>query len=95
MKEIEEYLKKLYITDDGEPNSIHDSVENVTNVIKQAQLDAWNESVKECAENAVVDVVDHEELHISSLPGYNREINEIILPIYGVDDDSILKLLKE
>ena len=36
---MEEYLNRLYITQDGEPESIHDSVENVSDVIEDACID--------------------------------------------------------
>lgn len=62
-------------------------------------LAAMRESCKNivdlCAENASVDIVDHEELYISSLPGYDRNEDQVILPIYGVDEESILKTKKQ
>ena len=56
MKTPEEYLQRLYITKDGEPESIHDSVENILDIFKQIQKDAWNEALDKAAESA--DVTD-------------------------------------
>lgn len=50
MKKLKEYLESLYITKDGEPKSVHDSVENVLDVLKQIQLDAIEATCKRCAE---------------------------------------------
>jgi hypothetical protein len=54
MKKPKEYLERLYITKDGEPESIHDSVENVLDVLKQIQLDAVEATCKRCAEEAML-----------------------------------------
>jgi len=48
MKSAEEYIVRLYITDDGEPKCVHDTVENVLEAIKIAQRDAIDEAVKMC-----------------------------------------------
>ena len=61
----------------------------MTAMIEFAKL-ACIEQKKLCAENATVEVIDHEELFVSSLPGYERDGKEVILPIYGTDTDSIL-----
>jgi hypothetical protein len=60
--------------------------------IEQAQKDAYNQAIDDVTENATVDIIDHEELHIDSLVPSDDVIK--ILPIYGVDMDSILKLKK-
>lgn len=70
----------------------------IEEIVKIAQIDAIEETCKVCAEKSRVEIVDHEELYISSLPGYNRNIDQVILPIYGIDEQSILncaKLLKK
>lgn len=90
MKKTTEYLEKLYITQDGEPKSVHDSVENILDVFKQIQIDAIEETCRVCAEESIVKVVDYEELSIETLPANDGKI--VILPIYGVDEDSILKI---
>jgi hypothetical protein len=56
-----------------------------------AMKEVCEDVINLCAENAYVEIVDHEELYISSLPGYDRNDDQVILPIYGVDEASILK----
>lgn len=90
MRKLKEYLESLYITKDGEPENVHDSVENVLDVLKQIQLDAIEATCKRCAEEGTVEVADYEELSIEALPV--NDGRTVILPIYGVDVDSILKV---
>jgi hypothetical protein len=59
-------------------------------VIKTAQIDAIEETCRVCAEEGIVEVVDHEELSIETLPANNGKT--VILPVYGVDEQSILKI---
>lgn len=47
-------------------------------------------ALKAVSENATVDIIDHEKYKVLHLPGYERGTKEVILPIYGVDEDSIL-----
>jgi len=54
MKSAEEYIVRLYITDDGEPKCVHDTVENVLETIKIAQRDAIDEAVKMCANDVIL-----------------------------------------
>lgn len=60
MKKTTEYLEKLYITQDGEPKSVHDSVENILDVFKQIQIDAIEETCRVCADNADLTYVEYE-----------------------------------
>lgn len=70
----------------GEPLTNY-SVEEVIRMVQEETID---EVIKECLKEATVEVVDHEEYNIEDLPAYNG-INTI-LPIYGVDEDSIMKV---
>lgn len=54
MKKAEDYLDKLYITQDGEPTSVHDSTERVVDLIKQIQIDTIDETIKLCVEKAEI-----------------------------------------
>lgn len=63
---------------------------SVEEVIKMVQKETIDEVIKECLKEAVVEVVDHKEYNIEDLPAYNG-VNTI-LPIYGVDEDSIIKV---
>ena len=62
---------------------------SVEKVIRMVQKETIDEVIKECLKEAVVEVVDHES-NIEDLPAYNG-VNTI-LPIYGVDEDSIIKV---
>ena len=101
IKTVEEYLDRFEteIEDGGDAGMfkwlINTRYEEVASIIKQAQLDMLEYAVNKCAFNSEVDIVDHEELNINSLPGIERGANEVILPIYGVDEQSILKTIDE
>jgi hypothetical protein len=100
MKKAEEYIAEighgLYtsygVKDDNNKFTSVMSIENAIKAIRKAQEDAIREAVKACADASQVDIIDHEELAITSLPGYDRNIGTVILPIYGADEDSILKV---
>lgn len=83
MKTPEEYLKRIYITQDGEPESVHNSIENVLDTIKQAQKDAYNQALEDADNNAEVEIIDYED------------VENKFYPIYGVSSRSILKLKME
>lgn len=85
MKEPIEYLEKV---------NAFTTRKELYDIGKQIQIDAYNQAVDDCIKNAEVDIIDHEELKISSLPGYDRNIDHVILPIYDIDDESLLKLKK-
>lgn len=98
MKTPEEYLKFIEFVevDASEAGMFYfaDNLEKgeLIRLIKQVQKDAWNGALDKAAENAEVEIIESEELSIESLPGYNRGEDIVILPIYGVDSNSILKL---
>lgn len=58
----------------------------------EAMKEACQEILKLAAENAEIDVVDHEEWDRNKLPGTK---DFAILPIYGVDENSILKTINQ
>lgn len=58
------------------------TMKNIIKAIKQAQKDAWNEAVKECAKNARTKY----DIAIFAEGTYRQQV---------VDEQSILKLLKE
>ena len=64
---------------------------------KSFLLDAMKDAIKQAlelaAENAVVDIIDHEEVDIDELPTKNGVY--VILPIYGVDKQSILDTINQ
>lgn len=80
MKTPEEYLETVDVL----------SLESALQLIKQVQIDAVEHTVERCAEEAEVEVIDHEELHIDSLVPSNDVIK--ILPIYGTNIESILNV---
>ena len=50
MKKAKDYVNKLYVTNDGDPVSIHDSEENVLDIIKEAQQDAIKATILMCSQ---------------------------------------------
>ena len=60
--------------------------------ILEAMKEACKETLRLAAENAEIDVVDHEEWDRNKLPGTK---DFAILPIYGVDENSILKTINQ
>lgn len=88
MKRAEEYVNDFW----GEP-PIRAIVSHwdICYIIKRVQEDTIKETVQACANNAVVEVVDQEEWLIDHLPA-NDNRGYTILPVYGVDDQSILKV---
>lgn len=58
----------------------------------EAMKEACKETLRLAAENAEIDVVDHEEWDRNKLPGTK---DFAILPIYGVDENSILKTINQ
>ena len=86
MRKAEEYWNKVSL-----PFHVLDIVKaKILEAIRAAQIDAIEETCKRCAEESIVEVVDHEELSIETLPANDGKT--VILPIYGVDEDSILKI---
>ena len=86
MRKAEEYWNKVSL-----PFHVLDIVKSkILEAIRAAQIDAIEETCKRCAEESIVEVVDHEELSIETLPANDGKT--VILPIYGVDEDSILKI---
>jgi hypothetical protein len=61
----------------------------------EAMKEACRQTLELAAENAMTDIVDHEEWKISNLPGYERGIMEVILPVYGVNEQSILDTINQ
>jgi len=80
MKTPQKYINCLYQTKDGEPISIHDSIENVIDVIEQAQIEAYNEAIESAVINAKVIRCE-----------YNNPFSTIT---HLIDKQSILKLKK-
>lgn len=62
------------------------------NRIKNAMKEACKQTLELAAENAEVDIIDHEEVDKSKLPGTD---NFATLPIYGVDEQSILNTINQ
>jgi hypothetical protein len=86
MRKAEEYWNKVSL-----PFHVLDIVKSkILEAIRAAQIDAIEETCKRCAEESIVEIVDHEELSIETLPANDGKT--VILPIYGVDEDSILKI---
>jgi hypothetical protein len=91
MKKLKEYLESLYITKDGEPESVHDSVENVLDVLKQIQLDAIEATCKRCAEEADADFeplgwLAEQHMNTPFIEGEDYEVSIIRASILKVAD---------
>ena len=71
--------RSLYVTDDGEPNSVHDSVESVKEAMIEFAKYHVEQALKAADNNATIDIIDREEISEGSFR-----------PIYGVDSKSIL-----
>ena len=85
---LKEILNRVY---DKEYRSNY-KTEYSEQCILKAMKEACNQVLKLAAENAEIDVVDHEEWDRNKLPGTK---DFAILPIYGVDEDSILKTINQ
>lgn len=66
---------------------------NLKDLVKIIKKDAIEYTLKVASEKAVVEVVDHEEMTPEQIPPHDGK--SLILPVYGVDDDSILSLKDE
>lgn len=62
--------------------------DDVVSAMKEYASIKIEEQLKIAAREATVEVVDSEELDIRSLPPHDG--STVILPIYGVDEDTIL-----
>ena len=65
--------------------------------ILKAMKQACEEVLQLAAENSTVEVIDHEEKFAHLLPGYDNDNDNrmVILPIYGVDEQSILNTINQ
>ena len=81
-------IKKIYM----EFMPIEDFCNRDRIIAINAMKEACQEILKLAAENAEIDVVEHEEWDRNKLPGTK---DFAILPIYGVDEDSILKTINQ
>ena len=97
LKDAEDYIKYNFIKYDPWSGEMTHSNKQAVEAIKQAQLDAWNAAVKECAENAEVyeKQVDCTMNCYSNL--FQGKLGTEYIDKYEtvVDEQSILKLLKE
>ena len=66
-------------------------------VVLLAMKQACEEVLRLAAENSTVEVVDHEEKFAHLLPGYENDNDNrmVILPVYGVDEQSILNTINQ
>ena len=95
MKKTTEYLEKLYITQDGEPKSVHDSVENILDVFKQIQIETIETTCKRCAEEAEVKAQYKRNLKGSRYRTWKDESEVDLFSTtqkYSVNKQSILKV---
>ena len=91
MKKASEYEEEFDLIETNGESLMY--VLDVRKAIQQAQKDAIEASLKLAAEIAIVEVIDHEEILATSVPPNDGK--HLILPIYGVDEDSILNLKQE
>lgn len=68
------------------------AVASYRNKLKIVMKELIKETLELAAENAEVDIIDHEEVDKSKLPGTD---NFATLPIYGVDEQSILNTINQ
>ena len=85
---LKEILNRVY---DKEYRSSY-KTEYSEQCILKAMKEACKQILELAAENAEIDVVEHEEWDRNKLPGTK---DFAILPIYGVDENSILKTIKQ
>ena len=80
----------------GEPN-VFNSPGYGKETVLLAMKQACEEVLQLAAENSTVEVVDHEEKIAHVLPGYDNDNDNrmVILPIYGVDEQSILNTINQ
>jgi len=91
MKKTTEYLERLYITQDGEPKSVHDSVENILDVFKQIQIETIETTCKRCAEEAEANFeplgwLAEQHMSIPFIEGEDYEVPVIRTSILEVTD---------
>ena len=85
MKEANEYLGILTFN----PNTLTDEV---VEIIKQAQVDAWNEALDKAAESAEIEERNYKKSPFKTLNLGQEISSEYEGVYYGVDKQSILKL---
>ena len=85
MKEANEYLGILTFN----PNTLTDEV---VEIIKQAQVDAWNDALDKAAESAEIEERNYKKSPFKTLNLGQEISSEYEGVYYGVDKQSILKL---
>ena len=98
MNKLEEIIERVD-REWFEENHFFLSASQPTEFAKVVAIEFGKILLEEACDNAEVMIVDHEELEVNILPGYDRpEINgrkEVILPVYGVDEYTINNVIKE